>query len=400
MKLKRQLVCKALFYYLLCLLLHASCAIRAQDTVISANKFCPEFNFYTGYIIPAYPGVPKSLYMLGASGGFFWQTRGGDNWHSLYNFPKFGAEVLYVYNGNSEELGYSISLVPQLELRSLNEKKKWRVRLGFGAAYFNKPYHAYSNPANYYIGSHFTNMSIFSYYQTISLTQQTIFSLGVSVLHSSNGHTALPNAGMNIVSLHTLLSFRNSVPAKKEVNRKDSLRYRGLAIKAGLGFHEFGPTSKPVGGPTYPSWHLSTWYNKAYSMTGIWQAGFSWAYYSSFYDYITSQMVYEHRQKLKSCTGIVFAGHEWVMGKVGFIAQAGIYFYNPFYIKQKKLEGSWDNLPDKIEAVNTNRLGLVYYPLKKRNSLTNLRNQLQLGAFIKANLAQADLFEYSAAFVF
>jgi hypothetical protein len=128
--------------------------------------------------------------------------------------------------------------------------------------------------------------------------------------------------------------------------------------------------------------------------------GITAAYYSSFYEYIISQEVYKTKQKQKSLTGIIFIGHEFIFGKFSLSTQVGFYLYNPFFIKQKKLENTWGNLGEKIEAINTNRFGVLYYPFKKHNTLNKLNNQLFMGVFIKANLFQADLFEYSLGFTF
>src|SRR6185369_6304568 len=104
---------------------------------------------------------------------------------------------------------------------------------------------------------------------------------------------------------------------------------------------QFGATEKAVGGPQYPSYHLSAWVSKPYRNIHLFQAGFTWAYYTSFYDYITSQGVSFNNPHLGASTGLVFAGHEFVFGKFSLSAQAGFYFYNPFFIRQKKIEGRW-----------------------------------------------------------
>ncbi|MBL7917671.1 MAG: acyloxyacyl hydrolase [Bacteroidia bacterium] len=373
--------------------------LPAQDSLNYKNSFTPELNTYFGYLIKAYPGVPQSNYVSLNSVGFYWQTNGKDAWHQHFLFPKFGFDFMYGSFNNQQELGYSLSISPCWEFKSKKANKKWRFKTGFGAAYFNKPFNAVTNPTNFYIGGNYTNMTVFNLFWKHTIKRGIHLKYGLAAIHSSNGHTSLPNAGMNMVSAHIGLSFLNKNAVQK--SRVDSINKKlSYTLKAGIGYHEFGSTSKPVGGPLYPSYHISLWLNKPYSKIGLLQFGFTGAYYTSFYDYIVSQEVYATNQKIKSSTGLLFAGHELVFGKLSFVAQAGIYFYNPFYIKQKKLEGSWDNIPDKLEAFNTNRIGLMYYPFKKSNSLVNLKNQFHLGLFLKANLAQADLFEYSLGFTF
>lgn len=378
-------------------LINICICIPAQNQV--NNTIGISVNSYPGYIVKTYPDVPDSKGAIINSLGVYWQTNGKDEWQQLYRFPKYGFELFYSHLGNNENLGYNIGFVPTFEIKGRKEKKNWRIKLGLGAAYFNKPFNAVSNPNNFYIGGPFANMSIASFFWTRRISKIIELTYGIAGIHCSNGHTDLPNAGMNIISGHLGIRFSTKEPAVTSniINRDEKISY---AVKAGLGFHKFGATTKAVGGPSYPSYHLSFWVSKPKKNIHLFQAGFTAAYYTSFHDYIVSQQVYSDQQQLRSSTGILFAGHEFVFGKFSFSSQLGIYFYNPFFIKQKKIEGSWSNVSEKIEAINTNRLGLIYYPLKKKNSLNNLKDQLMLGVFIKANLGQADLFEYCIGYVF
>lgn len=372
--------------------------VFSQDT-IKKNRFEPALNTYLGMVIKAYPDVPDSRYASLSSVNLTWQTSGRDHWQQFYRFPKFGVELFYGTYDNKNNLGYNVGFVPNFEYRGKKPNKNWRLKFGIGATYFNKPFDPISNPNNFYIGGHFANMSIGSILWTRSLSRNLKFTYGFAAIHCSNGHTTLPNAGMNILTGHVGLRFEkeNRCYSAASYTSASKLTY---AIKAGIGFHKFGSTTKAVGGPTYPSYHLSLWVSKPIRQMHLIQAGITTAYYTSFYDYIKSQEVYSSNQNLKASTGLAFIGHEFVFGKFSFSSQAGIYFYNPFFIKQKKIEGTWSSFSEKLEAINTNRLGLLYYPLKKRNKLNDVKNQLMFGAFIKANLAQADLFEYSIGYVF
>lgn len=373
-------------------------SLLAQSDSAIANKFSPAVNIYGGALIKSYPDVPHSNHTLLAGLALTWQTYGADNWHQLYRFPKLGAEVIFADFGNREFLGQAIGFIPTLELKG-SAKRKWRFKAGFGAAYYNKPYDVVTNPKNFYIGGNFTNMSIFSLFWQSQMSKRCLLNYGITVFHSSNGHTTLPNAGMNMITAGLGISLKHDnkfhTGTDTVVNRKWS-----YAVKAGLGFHEFGATTKAVGGPGYPSYHLSLWMNKPFRRSGVFQAGLITGYYTSFYDYIISQQLYDSHERLRSFTAVLFGGHEFVFGKFSFCAQAGIYVYNPFYIKQKKAEGTWNQLSNKLEGFNTNRIGLNYYPLKHRNSLNRLNSQLQLGIYLKANVAQADLFEYSVGYIF
>ena len=383
------------FLFILCCV---SFSLTAQDS-IPKNKLELSLNSYLGYLVPAYPDAPKSNYSVLSSIGFQWQTLGKDKWHQLYRFPKYSFELFFSTFNNPAQLGSNIGIVPSLEWHGKKPNKNWRFKFGLGISYFNKPFDLVSNPTNFYIGRNFTNMSITSIFWTKRLNKDLALTYGISSVHASDGHTALPNAGMNIFCAHVGLRFEKKREFKKvEISTQQSKR--NFVIRTGIGFHEFGATTKAIGGPRYPSYHLSGWYSIPVKHIHLWQVGMTLAYYTSFYDYIKSQEVYAADEHLRSSTGIVFAGHEFVFGKFGFVSQLGIYFYNPFFIKQKKIEGEWNGFGEKLQAVNTNCIGVMYYPFKKRNSLNNIRKQLSIGAFIKANVGQADLFEYSIGYSF
>ncbi len=371
--------------------------IYCQDS-ITKNVFEPSVNSYIGYLIPNYPNSPKSDITFINSIGFTWQSSGKDKWHQLYNFPKFGLDVYYGTFSNPQQLGYNIGIVPAFEFKGKRDKN-FRLKFGLGNAWFSKPFDLITNPSNFYIGRHIVSMTNIGIYWTARLSKKLALTYGISSLHCSNGHTALPNAGMNILSAHLGLRFEEQREFQRQEMPYEKFKWR-FGARLGYGPHKFGETTKAVGGPSYPTYHVSGWMYKPYKNIHVLQVGMTLSYYSSFYDYITSQQIYETNKQVRSCTGVVFVGHEFVMGKVAFVSQAGIYFYNPFFIHQKKLTGGWGSIGERIESFNTNRIGLTYYPLKKRNTLNNISKQLSLSVFIKANLGQADLYEYAIGYTF
>ncbi len=372
--------------------------MKAQDT-LPKNNLVPSLNFYLGYIPQTYPTAPAGQLAFLNCLGLNRQFNGKDKWHQFFHYPKGGVELFFGLFNNPTEFGNVVGFVPTMELNSKHPKRKWKKKFGLGVAYFNKPFDLIKNPNNYYIGSHFVNMTTLSLLREIKIAKNLEYTVGASLIHFSNGHTKLPNVGLNLLALHMGLRTSSNI----ERHRYTSVPQKnksGVVVKLGVGMHEFGATTKAIGGPNYPSYHLSTWFSKSFRNIHVFQLGVTCAYYTSFYDYITSQELRLKNPRVNAFTGLIFVGHEFVFGKFGLCAQAGFYVYNPFFIKQKKIEGTWDKFGEKLEAFSTNRLGLVYYPFKKKNSLNHIKYQLQVGAFIKANLAQADLFEYSVAFSF
>jgi len=372
--------------------------ILGQDS-LTKNKFSSALFLSGGYLPKTYPITPKSAGCALIGAEIFWNFRGKDLWHQYYNFPRGGFELVYAQLGNPEELGSAIGVVPSLEWQTKKAKSKWRFKIGIGIGYFNKTFDPVNNQNNYYIGTHFVNMTHFSLRRETRLNDKLVLRYGLSAIHSSDGHTALPNVGLNMLTADVVLNFMTQQKNKTTLAVNDK-RNNFYTIKFGIGMHELGETEKPVGGPSYPSYHLSAWYNRSFKQIHVLQVGFVLGYYTSFHDYIVNHEVYASNQNLKSGTGVLFIGHEYIFGKFGIATHAGVYVYNPFYIKQAKIEGTWGNTSDKLEAFITNRLGLNYYPFKKANSLNNIKNQFSIGIYIKTNLAQADLFEYAMSYTF
>ncbi|MBX3164333.1 MAG: acyloxyacyl hydrolase [Bacteroidetes bacterium] len=372
--------------------------VSAQDS-LPKNNFAPALIIYPAYTPKTYPSATNNYVSVLIGGGINFKLNGKDKWHQHYNFPFFGFDLFYGMFDKSSELGQVIGFTPCMQISNAKNDRKMKLKIGLGAAYFNKPYNVVSNPNNFYIGSHFTNMTAISVLWERKLQNNFYFSYGAGIVHFSNGHTRLPNVGLNLISLNTGIRFNknNATYTHKIDSVKNRITY---AVKLGLGMHSFGETTKAIGGPDYPSYHVSLYASKPSKQIHIWQAGITLAYYTSFYDYIRSQQMDYKNPRMASSTALIFAGHEFVFGKFALSTQLGIYCYNSFYIRQKKLSGNWDGMIERIEAFNTNRLGLMYYPLKKKNTLNKLNNQLFFGVFIKANFAQADLFEYSVGYVF
>lgn len=374
-----------------------SLAAQTDTAANSKTIFEPSFNIYSGLIVKNYPDVPKNFLANYVSVNFSFKTNGARPWHRFYKFPKLGAETVFgIFN--SKELGYVVGLVPNMEFRN---EKNFTFKIGFGAAYFNKPFDLVNNPKNFYIGYPFTNMTYFSFGHLAKLNSKLTLQYGLTTLHCSDGHTSLPNAGLNCFLVNVGLTATNVRKSSGAIHKKDSIKSKPVfTLRAGLGLHEFGETTKAIGGPSYPSYHFAFSVSKPIKNIHVLDAGLVWSYYTSFHDYIVNQEVYKNNIDLRSSTGVIFAGHEFVFGKFGFSTQFGIYFYNPFFIQQKKIDGSWSSFGQKLEAINTNRVGILFYPFKKKNTLNKMNNTLMMGMYIKANLGQADLFEYVLGYRF
>ena len=74
------------------------------------------------------------------------------------------------------------------------------VKLGTGFAWFTNPYDKIDNTENKLVGSHITNATELSLAVWFAFLPEWRIEAGTSFLHFSNGHTSIPNLGLNDVT--------------------------------------------------------------------------------------------------------------------------------------------------------------------------------------------------------
>ncbi|PKP23762.1 MAG: hypothetical protein CVU06_06615, partial [Bacteroidetes bacterium HGW-Bacteroidetes-22] len=208
---------------------------------------------------------------------------------------------------------------------------------------------------------------------------------GFSFVHFSNGHTRLPNLGINMPCLFAGLKLKteklNSAP---RYMHPDTLpdRYQMVVELLG-GRHEFGESTEPTGGISYPVYGLGLGIRWLPSRLHTFTASIEWNYYSSFYDFTILNRMTDHQQWLYASTIIFYAGHEFILGHLGLDTRIGFYLHNPF---RQDYEANILKSEGGTKLINSNKLGFNWYLFDPATSIWNLR----FGIYIKANLGQAD----------
>lgn len=353
----------------------------------------------SGFLIKNYPDFPELKNVNQTQASFIFHTNGKRSWHTAYNFPLIALNVLRTNNGNDSVLGGSYSFLPSLIFESNKEKKiKYELEIGTGFAYFTEFYNLQSNNQNIVIGSKITNATRVAYRIKYDVLPRFNIGAGVNFSHFSNGHYQLPNVGANLVQFGVFASYlpngRGAKFCKIDTFATTDKKWH-FVVKPTFGMHEFGNSTKPTGGAKYAIYSLATYFTKRTTYKHNWHLGLVSNYYTSFYDYIVLNNFYPKNYRLNSSTFSFIAGHEFIIGHFGLVAQAGIYLFNPFFIKHSKMINY--TFSKKIEAVLNNRLAVHYYfydPLK------TTKNKLFISLGIKANSATADYFDYGVGFAF
>jgi hypothetical protein len=247
-------------------------------------------------------------------------------------------------------------------------KTKFQTRVGFGLAYYTKPYNQITNPDNLVFGNRLAAQFMWNISKSVIVFSNKTLTYGFSFLHSSNGHTNVPNVGSNIAAFNLGLAWiskkqLNKVPIKKESFDEDYSKKIRLNLMGTLGFHEVEGTTEPTDGPKYKVWGGSLYASKNYNYVNALGFGISINYYADYYNYIIAQEIFYENEIQKSIEAMLFAGHEFQFEKLAFYTQLGIKIYTPF--KKALNEQSILNY-NLISLYNTNLLGFNYYFVKPR----------------------------------
>jgi hypothetical protein len=368
----------------------------AQSSSDSTSWIVPSFFVHSGQIIKNYPEFPERKAAVLGEVALGFRYRENKYWHQAMRFPEAGLSVTGGLLGNASVLGSVIALNPYLKWK-LNRSRSWHLHLktGLGFAWFFNPYNEVKNPGNTLAGSSLANITQASVGATVPISSRWNFTAGVSMFHFSNGHTRLPNLGINLPCFFAGLSGRNPsnehpYPRKSEPDSAKS-RFQMMVEWVG-GLHEFGESTEPTGGASYPVYGLAIGFRWLPDKLHAFTASAEWNYYSSFRDFAVLNHMATGQLWLYSSTAVVYAGHEYLLGHLAIDTRIGFYVYNPFRsdYDQKILKQS-----SGAKLYNTNKLGLNWYFRDPGAKDFNIR----LGLYIKANLGQADYASASVALI-
>jgi hypothetical protein len=291
----------------------------------------PYFSFEAaaGRIVPNYlKGYPKSSARVDGIASLHLRTN-DKKWAPYFNYPDVGVSILGSYLGNSKIFGNQLSVYPYMNFKFNNKPKPFFFKFGMGLAYFDTYFDAVTNPDNLAIGSPFSWHFNASFGQTLAYFEKGELRLTGGYFHSSNGHTQIPNFGLNsaLLGLEYLFSGKTKTPERLKI--KDAPSYWVAEHRSGLGFHELAATASPVGTPKYGV--FTTGFNVGYVHREHikYKAGVYARYYNSYFNYITNK--YGSSTIAEAGNVYFMAGAEFLLGHIGIDIEGGLNLYKPFF---------------------------------------------------------------------
>jgi hypothetical protein len=175
-------------------------------------------------------------------------TFGKKKWQQIYSYPKIGVSALAINLGNPNQLGKGFGVFPFIELPIIDKRIKWNFKIGYGLGYIQKPFERENNYKNIAIGSPVNALIYANMLGGINISPKLSTSLGLSLIHFSNGSFARPNLGINILSANVGVSYSFGKSENRlSVKYEDRKRVWSKKIMFGVGLKEV----PPAGGPKY-----------------------------------------------------------------------------------------------------------------------------------------------------
>jgi hypothetical protein len=306
---------------------------------------------------------------------FVWKTYGKADWQQRRCYPTVGLGFTYSYY-DKQHYGQSIGFYPNLQLPLIERKTwEWTLRFGMGLGYISKRYAPYApewDTLNNAIGAQINNFSLLSSDIRYHLNDHWDIQGGISFTHMSSAKFRLPNLGINFIGAHVGFRYFPETSRPEKIARElKPLRNRFL-LQARVGIAL--STGESPGSAATPVYLSSLYLSKRYWGKNKIFAGIDYSYHQSIYDFMRLQGLETGNERQHAWKSGVFAGHEFLYGRVGLHLQLG------FYVHQALLRS----------APVYQKLGMNWYIVQKEKGLVK---ELCISTLLKTHYSTAELAE-------
>lgn len=364
-------------------------------------------------------GIQKSIFFSYGN----YNNVNDQEWKYRLNQPRTGITTGFSEYGNTDLIGWSLSLYPYLEFHPFNNDKI-TFYTSLGLSYHSEKFDLVENITNKGVSTDIAWAYRLSAHYNLYENEKGLFKVGAAYLHHSNGHTKLPNIGYN--SFMLALSYENrfnkidpSDFEDEEAMVFDKSTYNHIEARAGFGVN----VMSHIINDKKPVYTFSAGYGKTINKTFRYGAGVYYRFYQQYYDYIKEEGEYVvefYPEFLNNPYGYAtnfgfYGSGELLMDHFGIEFQLGLNLYKPFYQVEWMNNGWWyihyddENSEPEIRAVKgeldwyyeikrtvTSRLGIKYYLFGTDKTP---EHNFYVSAHINANLGQADFPELSIGYI-
>ncbi len=377
-----------------------------NDEVVKDNSvYFIQPEILIGKTLPANSNFPNTRLQNIYSISFARQIIRKDKpWPIFFNYPAVGISVSKSSFGNDDAIGNAYTVMPFIIINASRQlKRSVNFKIGMGASYFTTHFDKVGNPFNKAIGSTFTWTFHSGVDYTLLLTRYFSINLGMAFVHHSNGHTQLPNLGLNSflfsISSKVFLSPLSDVQMGRfEKPELKKTKQYFISVRGGIGMHEFGGEETVFARLKKAVYSISIGGGIIYNQVFKLRVGFTYRFYNHYYSYIKSYQpeTYAGRPVFNSSNLFIFVGGELLLGHVGIDSEIGINLFKPFYSEHNSMFENDSEVSYWLKSTFVTRLGLKLYAISTAKSP---KNNFFIGAHINANMGQADFSELSVGFI-
>ena len=216
------------------------------------------------------------------------KTDTSSSWAKYFNYPQTGVTLFYSDIGNNKIFGHQFGALTFVSFNLFNKSgKPIYFKIGIGASYFTTHYDSITNPRNVDVGSSYTWAFQAFLYKTFLEKKGFNLRAGIGFSHASNGHTQLPNLGINSGLFSISAQFYNKEIDKYQLTKiktkQKSPKSFSINLTQGLGFHEYGDKYGPVGEPKKNVYSTSLFLGKTYNHHLKINIGATYRYYELYH---------------------------------------------------------------------------------------------------------------------
>lgn len=309
--------------------------VDAQAQEQSESGFGVEVNLLAGKVVKhsAKFTAPVPALSSALDVNLVWKTNGTKDWQYRRKFPQIGVGATFTDYGNDRVFGKCLGVYPNLQIPIVSRDKwEWTTRLGLGAGYVTRKfqYEAPEDTINTAIGTHVNAFAIFMMDVRHHLNDHWQLQYGLNFTHISNGGTIQPNLGINMVGGHAGVLYYPGTYRPKPIKREVcTLSNRWLfSARMNISYKQ----ARAAGRPVLPTYMPSVFVSRRWRCKNKYFFGVDYAFHNDVLAFMRYYDVFSDYQKQRrgSWDGYVFAGNEFLVGRLGILAQVGVNYKNTF----------------------------------------------------------------------
>lgn len=344
------------------------CWLYAQE---DSNRYSVDVSYFYGNIPRHSPNIAHLItgHPEGGMLSVSRKTYGSEDWEQRYNYPDYGATVIYADLQN-EALGNNTSVYGHYGFYFL--KRNLSVRIGEGISYCSNPYDKVTNNRNAAFGSRLVTSTFLAVnYKKQHLIDRLGLQAGLLLVHYSNGNMKAPNTSVNLITANVGVSYDlyDDEPDYKRTITDEPYTEK---LKYNIVFRSGVNESDVINSGQLPFYVVSAYVDKRLSNVSAVQVGADMFFSTFLKEYIKYMSIAFPEDGFKGDEDYkragVFVGHELFINRLSVVTQFAYCFYNPVHYQSDVYQ----------------RLGLKYYVSKTIFGAITL----------KTHMAQAEAVEF------